>query len=201
MENYTILLSATGRSGKDSICQGFIKSLASHGILAKRYAFADELKKQLDPLLLLNHGISCFTEDPVEKPLIRNLMITYGKMCREIDEDFWVKIVQKKVAAEEKPHIAIISDCRYPSEAEFFKEQSRENFLLHITRYDENGKPFPPIGPDEEKYDPELKELADFRFSWENCGDNKNILYYNAEQLMNNLFEHLIPEWKKNYPV
>lgn len=196
--NFIIFLTSTARSGKDSITQGFIRALEKQGIFAKRYAFADELKKKLDPLLLLNHNISAFTEDSAEKPLIRGMLLAYGQMCRKIDENHWVKTVEKAIKSAEKPHLAIVSDCRYINEFNYF---GGEKFLLHITRYDEDNKEYPPIGTDEEINNPILKKEANFPFSWEDCGDNKEILYYKGEQLMTNLFEHKFSEWQTIFPL
>lgn len=191
-------VAGNGRVGKDSITQGFIRALNKQGILARRYAFADELKKKLDPLLLLNHGISAFTEDPIEKPLIRGILLAYGQMCRKIDPNYWVKIVAAKIKSSETPHVGIISDCRYLNEFNYF---DGEKFLLHVTRFDEQSKEYPPIGTDEEINGPILEKAANFRFSWEDCGDNKEILYYKGEQLMTNLFEHKFPEWQTIFPL
>ena len=196
--NFAIFMTSAARCGKDSLTQGFIRALEKRGILAKRYAFADELKKKLDPLFLLNHDISAFTEDPFEKPLIRPLLLAYGQMCRKIDENYWVKTVNQKIKSAEKPHLAILSDCRYLSEYNYF---GGEKFLLHITRFDEHGKEYPPIGTDEEINGPILEKTANFRFSWEDCDDNKEILYYKAEQLITNLFEHKFPEWQTIFPL
>lgn len=193
-----IFISGSARSGKDSITQGFIRALEKRGILAKRYAFADELKKKLDPLLLLNHGISAFTEDSAEKSLIRPMLLAYGQMCRKIDENYWVKTVERKIKNAEKPHLAIASDCRYTNEYNYF---GGKKFLLHITRYDDEWNEFPPVGTDEEVNNPILKYRANFRFFWQNCGDNKEILYYKAEQLITNLFEHEFPEWQTTFPL
>jgi len=193
-----LFCSGNARVGKDSITQGFIRALEKQGILAKRYAFADELKKKLDPLLLLNHGISAFTEDPIEKALIRPILLAYGQMCRKIDPDYWVKIVAAKIKSSEIPHIGICSDLRYLNEYNYFVG---EKFLLHVTRYDESGNEYPPVGTDEEINNPILKKSANYTFSWENCGDNKEILYYKGEQLITNLFEHKFPEWKTIFPL
>jgi hypothetical protein len=193
-----IFNSGNGRVGKDSMTEGFIRFLTKKGILAKRYAFADELKNKLDPLLFSNHGVSAFTEDAVEKPLIRPMLLAYGQMCRKIDKDYWVKTVEQKIQDDKTPHLAIVSDCRYPSEFNYF---CGEKFLLHITRYDELGNEYPPIGTDEEINNPILKDMADFKFSWENCSDNKEILYYKGEQLMNSLFEHKLSEWQTIFPL
>lgn len=191
-------ISGNARVGKDSITQGFIRALKKQGILAKRYAFADELKKKLDPFLLLNHGISAFTEDPAEKPLIRPMLLSYGQMCRKIDENYWVKTVEQKIKSAEKPHLAIVSDCRYYNEFNYF---GGEKYLLHVTRHDEQGNEYPPVGTDEEINNPILKNASNFAFSWENCGDNKEILYYKGEQLINDLFQHKFPEWQTIFPL
>jgi hypothetical protein len=193
-----ILISGVARCGKDSMTQGIILALKKRGIIAKRYAFADELKKKLDPLFLLNHGISAFTEDAVEKPLIRPILLAYGQMCRQINNDFWVDTVAKQIKNCATPHIAVVSDCRYPNEINYFGGEAK---LIHVTRLDNNGVPYPPIGKDEETFNSVLEKNAAHKIVWENSEDNKELLYYKAEQIICDLFEPRFNEWKMTYPL
>lgn len=192
------LISGNARSGKDTATKCFIDNFAKNGILAKRYAFADELKRQLDPLLLLNFGISAFTEDAKEKSLIRDLMISYGKMCRNIDPDYWVKIVAAKIKKEEKPCVAIISDCRYPNEFQFFAPPKK---LIHITRLDDNGEPFPPVGPDEKTFNPVLEKNADNRLICKDFHDNLENLAIIGSEWFYEIFGSQLDELRAKYPL
>lgn len=193
---HTLLLSANARSGKDVLTKCFIQEFANHGINAKRFAFADELKREVNPLTLLNLGINAFTEDSYEKQLIRPLLLSWGKIGRNIDENYWVKKVNAQIKQSE-PCLAIISDCRYPNEAKYFADKT----LIHLTRYDDNGGEFPPVGEDEALYIPELKEMADFCLKWNNFHDNLNSCYYNGKRFFNEIFADKIPQWQKDFPL
>lgn len=190
-------IGGTARSGKDTITQSFIKIFASKGILAKRYAFADELKKQLDPFLRMHLGISAFTEDAEEKSLIRPILLAWGKICRDTDENYWAKIVAEKIKNEPYPHVACISDYRYPNEHKFLGGET-----IHITRVKENGEPFPPVGADEEKHNPVLLESATHKFSWENYSDNLDSCYYKAQEFFAEVFSpEQITQWQNDFPI
>lgn len=191
------LISGTARSGKDTLTQSFIKILSSKGILAKRYAFADELKKQLDPFLRMHLGISAFTEDAEEKSLIRPMLLAWGKICRDTDENYWAKIVAEKIKNEPYPHVAFISDYRYPNEHKFLDGET-----IHITRVKENGESFPPIGEDEEKYNPVLLESSSYKFSWKNYSDNLDSCYYKAQEFFDQVFSpEQILQWQNDFPI
>lgn len=194
--NYSILISGVARSGKDCVCKCFIQEFASHGINAKRFAFADALKREVNPLTLLNLGINAFTEDSYEKQLIRPLLLAWGKIGRNLDENYWVKKVSAEIK-ESEPCLVIISDCRYPSEVNFFSDKT----LVHLTRYDDNGDEFPPIGEDEALHIPELKEMADFCLKWNNYHDNLNSCYYKSKQFFNEIFADKIPQWQNAFPL
>ena len=197
MINHTVLISGAARSGKDSLCQVFIEKFKRAGILAKRYAFADELKNQINPLTLLNLGINAFTETQKEKELVRPLMIVWGQICRNVDIDFWPKIVAQKIKDDPVPHIAILADCRYPNEADFFEEST----LVHISRIDKDGKLFPPYGMDEEKYNPILEAATKNKFVWKNFDSFDKDSYYNGSLFFDKTFsEDQITTWQKDFP-
>lgn len=196
MINHTILISANARSGKDTATKFFIQEFAKHGINAKRFAFADALKKEVNPLTLLNLGINAFTEDSYEKQLIRPLLLAWGKIGRKIDENYWVKKVSAEIKDSE-PCLALISDCRYPNEANYFDDKT----LIHLTRYDDNGNEFPPVGEDEVLWIPELKKMADCRISWVNYHDNLDSCYYKSKQFFNEIFAEKISQWQNDFPL
>lgn len=191
-----ILISSVARSGKDSITKDFIQEFANNGINAKRFAFADELKKEVNPLTLLNLNINAFTEDSYEKQLVRPLLLSWGKIGRNLDENYWVKKVSAQIKQSE-PCLAIVSDCRYPNEARYFSNKT----LIHLTRYNDNGDEFPPVGEDEALYIPELKKMADFKISWNNFHDDPDSRYYKSKQFFNQIFADKIPQWQKDFPL
>lgn len=173
-------ISGKARTGKNTLSQGFINQYEKMGLRAKNYAFADELKKELDPLFLLNAGVSAFTEDPIEKELVRKVLISYGTgYWRNKDPDHWVKKLAAQLKKDEgEVDVALISDTRFPNEIEQIKKLGGK--IIYLIRTDDDGKEFPPAGIDEEINDPLLRKEADFIFSWENYKDNLEKCYYTA---------------------
>ncbi len=196
LNNRIVLISSVARGGKDTITKAFIQEFAQNGINAKRFAFADALKREVNPLTLLNLGINAFTEDSYEKQLIRPLLLAWGKIGRNLDENYWVKKVSAEIKSSE-PCLAIISDCRYVSETKFFPDKT----LIHLTRYDDDGDEFPPVGEDEALWIPELKKMADFRISWNNFHDDDSLRYYKGRQFFNQIFADKIPQWQNDFPL
>lgn len=196
--NHTVLIAGVARSGKDTLCKIFIEKFKRAGILAKRYAFADELKNQINPLTLLNLNISAFTEEPKEKELIRPLMLAWGKICREVDINFWPKIVAEKIKNDPIPHIAVIPDFRYPNEANAFGSKT----IMHIARINEEGRLFPPNGLDESIYDKEIESATKNNFVWKNFDSFEKDSYYNGSFFFNSIFsEEQVKTWQQDFPI
>jgi len=179
------------RVGKSTLTQGFINHFEKLGLRAKNYAFADELKKELDPLFLLNAGVSAFTEDPVEKELCRGVMIAYGTgYWRQKDPDHWIKKLAAQLKKDEgEVDVAIISDARF-AQNEIPWVKSLGGKIIYLIRTDDEGKEFPPAGIDEEINDPELRKAADFIFSWGNYENNLEKCYYTASNWLSEILAH-----------
>ena len=64
-------ISGVARSGKDTLANNFVKIFKHLGIKAKRYAFADELKREVKPFLKKHSGLDSFTQDDEVKKMIR----------------------------------------------------------------------------------------------------------------------------------
>jgi len=200
MSNFIVSIAGKARSGKDSICQAFIKQLADNGILAKRYAFADELKKELDPLILFNFGISAFTEDEEEKKLIRPLLVTYGtELWRKVDLDHWIKKVEAAIKNDPRPHVACVSDTRFPNESNWCIKNG--GYLLHIDRLDETGQKIPPASEDERIYDEVLYLDSHYRFEWPTYGINDPKIEQEGRKLCDELFSGYYSEWREKFLI
>ena len=93
--NKLIGLTGFARSGKDTFYIRAANYLANTDNLAFRFAFADVLKRECDPLLMLNAGISAFTSNPEEKELIRPLLVAYGTgIRRKLDSNCWINKIK-----------------------------------------------------------------------------------------------------------
>ena len=154
-------LSGYARSGKDSfylLTKDIFSSLQKK---TSKYAFADSLKSELDNLLKSNLGISAFTENKIEKGLIRPLLVTYGTdLRRKINPNCWIEKVESKLktAIDDFEYI-FISDVRYQNESDWII--SRGGFNIYIER-DGCG----PANQEEEKNDEFLHKKCKYSFKW-----------------------------------
>lgn len=99
--------------------------------VVKRYAYADQLKKDVSETYNLPVDFDMEQMDSDGKRLketymigdetLRQVMIRYGLEKRKDDPNYWVNIVYQKILAE-NPDIAVITDCRFPNEHYFFRK-------------------------------------------------------------------------------
>lgn len=101
------------RVGKDTAGSYLI---SNYGF--KRIAFADFIKKELDQLL------SVFGQKYQEenKTSLRPMLIAWGQFRREQDPNHWLGSVEKIINKELQTKF-VITDVRYPNEANFIKSQ------------------------------------------------------------------------------
>ncbi len=118
------------RVGKDTLCR-FVQELYPEKKVI-RVAFADELKDELDTMLLIPNGISRrIFEDPKVKEIARPLLQGWGTIRREFcDINHWVKRAFFKMTDPDA--IYIITDARYLNEIEFIN--SNGGHTIHIMR-------------------------------------------------------------------
>lgn len=158
MNNNKFIVGLTGakRCGKDTFA-----SLLTTYLQIKSWAFADELKNDLDSISLKMFNKRAKDLDGEEKEIFRPILIGYGCGWRAIDVNHWVNVVDKQIDdSNDKYHC--IKDMRFPSEVEFFKNKYGKNFIL--VEINREGGPEP---TDEEKKNiPLLKPLIDYNLTW-----------------------------------
>lgn len=195
----TISFAGKARVGKDVATKIFISLFAKEGILAKRYAFADELKKELDPLFLLNAGVSSFSEDSIQKELMRGVFVAYGTgFWRKKDPDHWIKKVSAAIKNFERPHVSIISDNRFPNELHWVQQNGK---VIYLARIKKDGQEMPFGSKDEEENDPFLRQNADYFCKWEDCGDNLEKLANIGEAWFYEIFGNQLETLREKYPI
>tara|TARA_B110001454_G_scaffold217977_1_gene244670 strand:+ start:1705 stop:2337 length:633 start_codon:yes stop_codon:yes gene_type:complete len=155
-------LSGVARCGKDTFCKNAIDFLSRKGILSKREAFADQLKRDLDPFLLEKFGISAFTDSLDDKKTIRPIMVAYGKSQRDVSKGMrWIDQLKNNIAKNlENNIITFISDVRYPNEAKWIA-RDYEGITIHITRCENR-----PANEEEENNDPLVRALSSIKLEW-----------------------------------
>lgn len=132
-------LSGFARSGKDTLCEFLIKEYANIGITAKRFALADQLKKDLDDFLVTRCSISSFTSITEEKTLIRPILVEYGRLKRtQSNGTYWTNLLEQEIKSQ-APEVAIVTDVRYnifPKDEVFWLKATMCGVLVHIRRFD-----------------------------------------------------------------
>jgi uncharacterized protein Smg (DUF494 family) len=180
-------ISGAARSGKDTLCRAIIRVLSNtYNINAIRRSIAgDQVKKDLQELLLKNLKINSFTEDMTVKEEIRPLLVEYGKLMRNKTDGRY--FIEKFKKVENK--INIIPDIRYVEysrdEAYWLKNEMK-GFLIFIEReniFDAN---------DTEKVNNKIiKGMADYFMCWKSLDESKeediNIINDYATDIVNKM--------------
>lgn len=120
-------LAGYAQSGKDSLFNLFVE----HGTRNyKRYAFADALKKEIQPTIQRDFGFDIFAATIEQKSQVRHLLVELGAKRRAENPLYWVDQVYKEIRQTElaekvlrwdRKTIPVITDMRYVNEANFFK--------------------------------------------------------------------------------
>lgn len=157
MASLVIGLLGRKRSGKDTFAQRLVDA---HGF--RRFAFADALKDvalHLDPIIHQNESddglgkvwttrlsdiVSAVGwERAKEDPEVRRVLQHQGTGVRELDPDFWLRVVMDQVDAHDGP--AVITDVRFPNE---YDAVMRDGVTVRILR------------PDQDTSDNHISEIA-----------------------------------------
>lgn len=138
------------RQGKNYVAD-FMKAQDNR---VKIYAFADELKKYCaahhDELLpqwqLANQTkqVPACKEDPIYG--YTKILQWYGTdVARKADPDTWVKALATRMETD-APEIAVVTDVRFPNEAEYIASQG--GYLIEVVRLNEDGTQYVDPGRD-----------------------------------------------------
>ncbi|MFE1425397.1 hypothetical protein ACFW6C_07495 [Streptomyces fungicidicus] len=135
------------RSGKDTAAQRMIQTSAY-----TRLAFADPLKEallRLNPYIPMNHlntnshlrtVVECLGWDRAKEEYteVRRLLQNYGQTIRELDPEFWVRELSRKVATAHAWNMpVVVTDVRYWNEAEAL--QRAGFYMVQVVRPDNPG--------------------------------------------------------------
>ena len=157
------LVTGNATSGKDT----FFTLLATHLSDRKlvRFALADALKRELDPLFKAFGG-TAFETDPGKKALIRPVMVSHGCSRRTIQPTYWIDqiapLVKASIAAGETP---VICDGRFENECIWARSLGAK--VVHIERVLPDGSVLGPVNEEEAANESYLKTNADVVIRWE----------------------------------
>jgi hypothetical protein len=138
----------------------------------KFYAFADALKEycrdnhealaaryyrehQLHPM---RHPLQ-WKEDPVYGCV--TILQWYGCKKRETDPNYWVEVISQKIR-DEQPEIAVVTDVRFPNEADWIKLSG--GYLVEVIRKNQDGTRY--LASDRDPNHVSETALDDFNFDY-----------------------------------
>lgn len=150
------------RCGKDTTYNIFNEILSKKGKTCRRFAFADQIKEELKPLLESNFDINPFDCDNETKEKIRPLMVAYGThLARSLDENHWIKKLSKNIQSQPNTDYKFITDVRYENEINFLRSNFKNSYIIYVER-----EGFNPMNEEEEENCPKLKSRADYIIKW-----------------------------------
>lgn len=195
-------ISGVARSGKDSLANNLVMIFETLGIKAKRYAFADELKREVQSFLMQKTGLDSFTQNDEQKKMVRPFLVAYGtNIRRALNRNCWIDTLKEFISKDE---IAIISDVRYENEADWIQENG---FLIHLARVAKSGEFIQPANIEEAENDPILQKKANLSYVWQTVEGNENVNSpFTLEQYCWAIFEQCfsqeeIMKWQTTYPL
>lgn len=180
MKSRVIGISGVAGAGKDT----FLELLQDNLPNVRRFALADNLKKECNPFFIQQYGLDIFTCSRDEKNLLRPILVVHGKMRRiKSKGQHWTGLLQKEIEAylaESQDNVAVVTDVRYDvyenDEIDWLRKVMGGK-LVHIKRYTElpmlevSGMGIKkifiePPNDDERENDPRLQAKSDFKIEW-----------------------------------
>jgi hypothetical protein len=198
---FYIGVSGFARSGKDLYCDIASNILSMNGYVCKKFSFANCLKSDLEPWILDKYGISVWTNNEDEKLLIRPFFVAHG--CGKRDQTngvYWVDKVNENIndfvkgCDGQSKYVVFISDVRFENETHFI--HSKNGFVVHVSKFTKTSldagrtwdrKFILPPNATEEKNDPLVQKLADFKLQWEDLSFAGGVKI-NINELVNNMY-------------
>lgn len=159
------LLGGVARSGKDSFATLLIEHLTSIGRSVSRHAFADALKRELEPEIRAKYGLSVWSQVSAEKDVFRARLVEWGSYRRaQTNGTYWVKQIEDVVKVGLKNGIdQIITDCRHATSDvdEAGWGHSLGGKLIYVERVLPDGSILGPANPTEALNDELLRRASD----------------------------------------
>jgi len=178
MKNLIIGISGFATSGKDT-CALLVQShLEQAGIKSKIFSFAYALKKDIDHFCTEKIGITAFTSDPMLKPKIRPILISYGQIQRNLSNGlYWINKINPEILNffEIGGSVAIIPDLRFKEfeydELDYIKSH-KNNILVNVERIDPQGNPITAAHQSEQLSYNALRQESDIKIKWKSSSDS-----------------------------
>lgn len=172
-------LCGVARSGKDTFFN-ISQKLLLNKTKSVKHSFAHVLKKELDELFIEQLGFSSFTEDPIQKELIRSTLSAWGQLRRTQNPLYWIEKVQDHFING----VNFITDVRFKNEVDFIKRCNGR--VLYIHRLKDNDV-IAPANDLECKHTLPLQSVADHCITWDTVGSDTYLLETQVESALNKL--------------
>jgi hypothetical protein len=180
-------IGSIARVGKDFLADMLIEEFSKRGLVAKKYALANALKKFCELFLKEKLGIDVWTNDSQQKSQFRDFLVWYGKQKREITNGtHWTKITEKEIINDAtdvlfdtgKDLYAIVTDVRYfdprfSNDEVCWVKESMGGILINLMRVDNDGNLINPANDEEKANMGRVAEVADFELLWETVDGDK----------------------------
>lgn len=159
-----IAISGKARAGKDTFATLLIEHLTSCGQPASRWAFASELKRELEPEIRAKYGLSVWSQDSKEKAIFRDDLVAHGRKRREESNGtYWIKQIDSAVRAGLRAGVhQLVTDCRYArhddDEAGWVKSLGGK--VVYVERTLEDGSILEAANSEERENDPFVRAAA-----------------------------------------
>mgnify|MGYP000444852788 CR=1 FL=1 len=189
---HIIAIAGNARSGKDTLAKNISSLLNGYGIKSSILSFANELKRETDSFLKETLGISAFTEDDIEKSIIRPFLVFWGTdVRRQINPNIWVENLSVRMLENE---VTIIPDLRFENELTFIRDKGGS--IIYLSRIDENQELVPAANSYELENNKVIAAEADSQFTWFSTNDESTIKSMSNEALETILTMEKFEKWK-----
>ena len=187
-----ISISGNARCGKDTLGNNIVSILEDLGIKAKTLSFAYELKSSVDSFLLEQTGISAFTDNDIEKSIIRPFLVCWGTdVMRSIDNNIWINKLEGSLSTD---RVNIITDLRFENELDWVKSKGGLSIMLK-----RDG--IKPANDYEKVNNLELSNNVDLSFCIGSFKDEKILKLTSMEILEQLITEKTFNLWKATCPL
>lgn len=187
-----ISISGNARCGKDTLGNNIVSILEDLGIKAKTLSFAYELKSSVDSFLLEQTGISAFTDNDIEKSIIRPFLVCWGTdVMRSIDNNIWINKLEGSLSTD---RVNIITDLRFENELDWVKSKGGLSIMLK-----RDG--IKPANDYEKINNLELSNNVDLSFCIGSFKDEKILKLTSMEILEQLITEKTFDLWKATCPL
>lgn len=135
------------RHGKDFLAKSLVMHCNARGIFAKQYGFADALRA---------YCRVAFGMREKDAPL---LQVVGTDIFRKRNPDIWVRVLEDTLL-EQQPEVAVITDMRFPNEADMIKRLGGST--IDVQRITVTGQPY--VATDRDPNHPSETALDGYAF-------------------------------------